>query len=673
MDLSVLDIQQAKKKQFAARGIYSVEDLLSYMPKRYKDYSKITGILPQDQISCIRVKVVTVESKNAGKMPYVAAACVESDTGKPIKVLWFHSQWMARQLREYINHIVVAIGKIEYSERYGNYSMIQPDVFDYDSCLGIYPVYKSVPGMSTEYFTGKMARALNVGLMESEILPRDILEREGELTMPVALRYVHSPKTLQEAEEGMNRILLNDLLYFSLHNELNKSSVSSGSQYNIKTSSLMNAVRASLPYELTADQASALKSMVDTAKEGRRLNALLQGDVGCGKTIVSALLAAAFIGSGYQVVIMAPTQVLARQHLTSMDELFLSHGIHIAYLDGSLSVKERKAAIASIKSGEAKLIVGTHACIRADVEYHNLALAIVDEEHKFGVKQRTAIVEKAAAGVHNVTMSATPIPRSLAQVIYGDNIQLYTIKTMPNGRKPIMTGIAKSHEKVLRFLKSEVGKGHQAYVVCPLIEANEKTSGVKSVEEVFQEYKDYFEPLGIHVGKLTGRNTKAETELTIEQFKEGSIHILVATTVIEVGVNVPNATVMVITNADRFGLSGLHQLRGRVGRGAEQSYCVLESESQDGKALARLNVLCNSTDGFEIAEEDLKLRGAGDFLGTQQSGDNKYVSLMLANPDRYQQAIRIAKELIDRGMDCCKLTEQVKQERENNGESESGQ
>ena len=663
MDLATIGVTPAKSKQFEKRGIYTVEDLLSYMPRKYKDFSQITGILPRDQVSCIKARVTKVDSKNAGKNPYVSATCVESKTGKQISVLWFHAQWMYPRIRAMVNRAVTIIGKVDYNPIFGNYSVIQPEAFDTANCLGIYPVYRSVPGMSTEYLLDKIKLALDQGLAESELLPQDIIEREGELTMPVALKYVHTPETLHESELGMNRILLNDLLYFAVHNELNKSEISRGSQYNIKTIRLVHDILNDLPYALTDDQNAALKGMIETARNGRRLNVLLQGDVGCGKTIVSALLAAAFIGSGYQVVIMAPTQVLAKQHLDTMRELFLSKGVNIAYLDSALKAREKKETLSEIKSGKANLVIGTHSCIGHDVEYHDLALTVVDEEHKFGVKQRAAIVEKASHGVHSITMSATPIPRSLAQVVYGDNVQLHTIKTMPNGRKPVITGIARDKAKVFRFLLSEVKKGHQAYVVCPMIDQSEQSPEVKSVETVSEEYRSVLEPYGVRIATLTGRSNKDETELTISKFKSGDIDILIATTVIEVGVNVPNATVMVVTDADRFGLSGLHQLRGRVGRGDAQSYCVLQSEKDDDKANARLNVLCNSSDGFEIAEADLKLRGAGDFLGTQQSGSNKYVGLMLANPDRYRAAVRIANELIDRGMNCCKLTKQIENER----------
>ncbi len=663
LDLQELGVTNAKIKQFESRGIMTVEDLLSFLPRCYKDYSKITGILPPDQTSCIRVKVLSTASKNAGKVPYITANCVTVDGKNKINVIWFRSQWMYGKIRDFVNRVVVVAGKATYNEQYNSYSIAQPELFDTEDCLGIYPVYKNIQGMSVDYLTDKVKKALAVGMAGSEIIPDDIVKRENFLPMPTALRYIHTPKTIAESEAGNRRILINDLLYFALHNELNKASVSKGSQYNIKSVQLMNEIIDRLPYKLTPDQETAVSDMVAKAKDGRRLQALLQADVGAGKTICAALLAAAFIGSGYQVVLMAPTQVLARQHLDTVKELFDPLNVEIAYLDSTLKTSERKAVLAEISSGRASFVVGTHSCIGKDAEYNDLALTIVDEEHKFGVKQRAAIVQKAADGVHSITMSATPIPRSLAQVVYGDNLQLYTIQTMPEGRKPVITGVAKDQGKVFKFILSEVKKGHQIYVVCPLIDASEASPDIESVESVSEMYRSVLELCGVRVATLTGRDDKLSTESIIGQFKSGFTDVLIATTVIEVGVNVPNATVMVIHNAERFGLSGLHQLRGRVGRGSDQSYCVLRSDSDDEKALNRLNVLCTSSNGFEIAEADLKMRGAGDFLGTRQSGDNKYIMLMLANNKEYQNAVEIARELIDRGPNCCKLMQKVIEER----------
>lgn len=666
MVLDVLGVTPKKKKQFESRGINSVEDLLQYLPKAYRDYRSFTGILPHDQVSVLLGTVVFCERRAGNGRQFVTAICRIEPLNLELTVRWFNMHWVYQEIKSLADRHekVIIAGKVDFDSRYG-YGLNQPEVFEAynEKLLRIYPVYRSISGMSSSYLEDMMHKAISVGLADSEILPRDILDAAGEAGMPAALRFIHMPNSMEEAEQGRSRILFNDLLYFAIQNELNRNEVSAGSQYNIKTRSLLKKIMESLPFSLTQDQEKAVREMLSYAEAGRRINALVQGDVGCGKTIICTLMAAAFADSGYQSVIMAPTQVLARQHYDSISSMLAPFGIRTAFLDSSLKKRERDEVLQEIGNGSAQIIIGTHSCVGKDVVYKDLALAVVDEEHRFGVKQRTAIVEKAAKGVHSITMSATPIPRSLAQVIYGDNIQLHTVRSMPNGRKAVKTRVFRNQTGNMKFVLKEVQAGHQAYVVCPMIENNEKVPGVKSVDQITKEYREFLEPQGVRIGSLTGKTSKEETSDIINSFKDGKIDVLIATTVIEVGVNVPNATVMIITNAERFGLSSLHQLRGRVGRGDLQSYCVLQSDDESPKGLARLQVLCDTTDGFQIAEADLAQRGAGDLLGTQQSGENKYVALMIANPDRYQYAIQVAKELILRGNDCCPMMDRITAER----------
>lgn len=666
MELEAIGVKPQKKKQFESRGIASVEDLLQYLPRTYKDYRAVTGVLPHDQISVLVGTVLSCERRPGNGKQFVTATCRIEPQNLNLTVRWFNMHWIFQKIKDLASRHekVIIAGKLDFDSRYG-YGLNQPEIFEpyREQILRIYPVYRSINGMAASYLEEVMHKALSIGLTSSEILPRDILASAGEVSMPVALRCIHMPNTMEEIEQGRSRILFNDLLYFAIHNELNRNEVSAGSQYNIKTRSLLGKIVTSLPFFLTADQSKAVEEMLINAEDGRRINALIQGDVGCGKTIICILMAAAFADNGYQAVIMAPTQVLAKQHYEAISAMLDPYGIRTAYLDSSFKKKDRDCVLKDIADGTAQIIIGTQSCIGKDVVYKDLALAVVDEEHRFGVKQRTAIIEKASRGVHSITMSATPIPRSLAQVIYGDNIQLHTIRSMPNGRKPVKTRVFRNQTGNMKFVLKEVQAGHQAYVVCPMIEKNEKIPNVKSVEQISKEYEDFLGPLGVKVGSLTGRNSKEEAEEIIIRFKEGEIDVLIATSVIEVGVNVPNATVMIITNAERFGLSSLHQLRGRVGRNSLQSYCVLQSEDESPKGLARLQVMCKTTDGFQIAEADLSQRGAGDLLGTQQSGDNKYVALMIANPEKYRYTVQIAKELIQRGRDCCPMMERIYAER----------
>jgi ATP-dependent DNA helicase RecG len=345
---------------------------------------------------------------------------------------------------------------------------------------------------------------------------------------------------------------------------------------------------------------------------------------------------------------MAPTGVLARQHFKELSSYAEKFGYETVYLGGDLKAKEKKEVLKKIKSGEAAFVVGTHAVISDDVEFKSLALTIVDEEHKFGVIQRESLRKKAGEGVHNISMSATPIPRSLALTLYGDAMDIFTISTMPNGRKPVKTAVVNEDKAVFDFMNHEIKKGHQCYIVCPLIGGDgvipdEDKGPPESVEEVYQKVCDYFliNNPSVKAAVITGKMKDEEKTRIIGEFSRNETQILIATTIIEVGVNVPNATVITVMNAERFGLAGLHQLRGRVGRSDLQSYCMLKSTELEND---RLKVMCRTTNGFEIAEEDLKLRGTGDFLGTRQSGDDENVKLMLKYPQIYEQIKDYIKE-----------------------------
>lgn len=680
MELDALGISTQKKNQFINRGIQTVEDLVNYLPRRYKDFTRETGILSEDQVSCVVVKIDKVQSYNT-KTPMTMAFCTEVKTGAKVNVQWFNQLWMPARLTALIGQYVYLAGKASYNETYKNYTISSPELFEPNIQKGkrMYPVYRKITGMSMDYLSDSIQTALSLPEATEETCPRDILSRYGQVSRKEALRRLHFPANAEDVRVGQERILFDDLLFFAISTCWAERNSSRGSSFNIRTLRSYNTIRNNLPYELTDDQKKAIESMVEHARDGRRINALVQGDVGCGKSIIAFCLMAIMADSGYQSVLMAPTQVLARQHYEDLQKLMEPLGYKVGFLGGSKMKKaEKTKLLAAIKSGEINMVVGTHAVIGKTVEYNRLALTITDEEHRFGVQQRNALVEKAQEGVHAVTMSATPIPRSLAQVIYGDSVQLHTIEALPSGRKQVATGIAHGRKKIYRFIVREAIKGHQAYVVCPMIDRNDDMEGVKSVEEVSAEFRqglayenlpalndpksnvDYQALIGdkrICIETLTGKDDKKRTEDVISRFKKGEVDVLISTTVIEVGVNVPTATLMVITNAERFGLASLHQLRGRVGRSSLQSYCVLESNTQTEDGAARLKAMCEISNGFKIAEADLKLRGAGDFLGTQQSGDNKYMALMLAYPEKYREVQEIAKELLDRGEDCCPLVE----------------
>ena len=664
--LSKLGILPAKIKQFNRKGIYSVDDLINYFPRRYNNYSVLTGILPPEYESVLIVKVKDVKQYDS-KTPMIMVKGIESFSKSRINICWFNQNFLYNKLYNMINREIFVVGKVTYNKEYWSYNMSGPVFFTSDVVNGprIYPVYSKITGMSDEYLFGKIKEAVSIDYFLKETCPDYIIKSEKLMRKKEAINELHFPNNIDRLKEAQRRIVFDDLLYYALKMEYADRKVSKGSIYNIRTLKKMTQILNGLPFTLTEDQQKALDSMIDCAREGKRINALVQGDVSCGKTIVALLMMIAMADSGYQAAIMAPTQVLARQHYEELCRLVEPIGLNVAFFGGqAMKKKERNALLAKLKDGSVDLVVGTHSLISKDVEFNKLALVITDEEHKFGVLQRAALTEKAASGVHSISMSATPIPRSLAQVIYGGGIQLHTIKSMPKGRMPVKTSISNSYSGTFKFLYSELEKGRQVYVVCPMIDKNEDMENLKSVEEISEMYKDEFETNGYRVGTLTGRNSKEETDEIIEKFKKKELDILVSTTVIEVGVNVPNASVIVIQNAERFGLSGLHQLRGRVGRGSAQSYCILFSDDKENE---RLNAMVATTDGFKIAEADLKLRGAGELIGTKQSGDDKFMGLMLSNLEWYDRIKQIAADLLDSGEDCG-ILEKIYKEEENTEE-----
>ena len=658
MKLSAIGINPQMEKRFAEKGIDSVENLIMYLPRKYYDFSKETGILPETEVSSVVIKIESVKSYNK-KTPLVLVRGKVASTGEAISVMFFNQDWVKNKIAPYVGRYAYAAGKISYNPDFNNYTINSPLVFDVNvsAAKRIYPVYSKIKGVSDNYLAEKLKLAIDNATAMAEPCPYKIVKEYNLLSIRETIHMLHFPQTMEQVTRAQDRILFNDLLYFALNIEANKREGCKESPFVLKDTKPLKAFKSILPFQLTEDQEKVVDELVDLASIGKRINSLIQGDVGCGKSIVAFLIMMMFAANGYQSVIMAPTQVLAKQHYDELRKIFDICGFNIVYLGSvsSMKAKDRKKILSEIASGEAQIIVGTHSVISDSVKYDNLALTITDEEHKFGVVQRNALTERSKEGVHAITMSATPIPRSLAQIVYGDGLQLNTIHTSPNGRLPVRTGIATGRDKIYRYITKEAKVGHQAYVVCPMIDQNDEMEGVKSVEEVYEEYSAALEPLGVKVARLTGKDSKEFTEQTIDDFKNNRVQVLVATTVIEVGVNVPTATTIVISNAERFGLSTLHQLRGRVGRGNVQSYCVLETDSDQQKAKDRLQIMCETTDGFKIAEADLKNRGAGDLLGTQQAGENKYVQLMLANPEKYKLAQSAAKEILDNNLKCSYL------------------
>lgn len=632
------------------RKMETVEDVCQLFPSKYYDFSFInplnTGRL--DKNYAFVCKLVSYELKKQSSLYIVRCTLQDIYTQNELCVSWFGTTEMYNVLKkDYRPGDTCFIGgKLKASNKKNLFFMSNPIIFkkyDGESDCHIYTAYEKIRGISESNFERIINECLEHATIPDKV-PRELLHKYNLMSKDEAIREMHKPSSVEGVKKAKYRLNIDDLLYFALQLEEKKRNLPAGSVYGIHSLAITTKIIKNLPFQLTKDQKSAYEELVNRIRSGKRLNALIQGDVGCGKTILAFLLMFVMADNGFQSVLLAPTQVLASQHYNELKEMAAQYNIDVVYIANGLKKKEREAILKSIEDGSALMIVGTHSVLSKEVKFHDLGLSITDEEHRFGVLQREEITTKAKAGMHTVTMSATPIPRSLSDVLLSTT-EVFNIQSMPNGRKPIQTAICASHNTIFQFIKKEIEKGHQAYVVCPLIEDKQGVmEGILSVEQTYTEYANIFGKNAVAV--LNGKMNEDETEKVIRSFKNGEIKILVSTTVVEVGVNVSNATVIVINNAERFGLASLHQLRGRVGRGNGQGYCILNSVHKNNK---RLLALCKYKNGFQIAESDYALRGSGNILGTEQSGSNYYVELSMKYPDLFSELQKYAKKYMDTG------------------------
>lgn len=562
-----------------------------------------------------------------------------------------------------LNRKLLVGGFITYDESYKTFSVLNPVAISENlSRFETYDVqYGQVKGITPERYKDIVMRGIEA-ISSLDFLPASVCSQLQIPSFKDSTEMMHFPKSYWHIKKAQERATVEDLLYFALKLELSnkKNNISSG--IIMKNFSLMKKYTDSLSYDLTGDQKSCINEICRQIQHGKNVNSLVQGDVGTGKTAVAFCLLLLACGSGYQSALVAPYTTLASQHYRDLKNIADNLGIKIAFLTSDVKGKEKKKALADIAAGEARIIVGTHSIFSKDVVYKDLALIITDEEHKFGVVHREDFREKAIDGFHQITMSATPIPKSIAATMYDESVDVISIVEKPANRIPVQTAVCQKDITALKFMAEQIKEGHQCYVVCPSIEKNEKNNKVASIEEKEKIYREFFAPLGISLAVVTGKLKAAEKQRIMEDYSSGKIDVLMATTVIEVGINVPNATVITITGADRFGFSTLHQLRGRVGRGKFKSYCILQTSEPNDK----LQFMCTTTDGFEIAEKDLELRGPGSMFGEKQSGDNYYVSLMLANKELFLRLKPIAKNLCknNTGKDIVKRYEEIFQAEE---------
>lgn len=623
--------------------IETVRDLLSQYPFRYIDrtsFHRIADIVP-DQ-SYIQIKAAVKSVKLLGKKgdtldPSSApkgavnrlSAIVEDDSGE-IEVVFFKGiKWMVTRL--VVGRVFVFFGKPSVFN--GRINLVHPEVDDPDVSAkgGLSGVYASTEKLKNGGITGKVMAKLIASALDmvlptlKDSLPDYILKEKGLVPLSFALRQIHFPTDQNSLAKASYRLKFEELFLLQLSllkQKYVRSRIETGIQMN-RVGEAFNLCYNSLPYQLTGAQKRVIREIREDMKSGRQMNRLLQGDVGSGKTMVAVLSSLIAVGNGYQACIMAPTEVLAEQHFANVSRYLEPTGVKVVLLTGATGVKARREIHSGLLDGSIGIIIGTHALIEDTVAFKNLGLAVVDEQHRFGVEQRAKLWNKGAGGVapHVLVMTATPIPRTLAMTLYGD-LDVSVIDEMPPGRKPVITNQFGENKRMAlhKFMRDQIALGRQIFVVYPLIFESEKLD-YQNLEKGYEEIVEAFPLPKYKVAIVHGRQTSEEKNFNMSAFAAGRADILVSTTVIEVGVDVPNASVMVIESAERFGLSQLHQLRGRVGRGSESSYCILmKGQKVSKESQKRLDLLCSTENGFVLAEEDMKMRGPGDLEGTQQSG-----------------------------------------------------
>lgn len=627
MDLNNLKgIGEKTEKLFYKAGVEKVNDLLRYYPRYYDDFEEPVLIrdLECDRTQAIKGTVVREVSVKRVRNLQVVTGYLRDERGDAIKATWFNSPYLKGKLT--IGSTFIFRGFVK--ENYSNFSIEQPKIFgiaEYNKKKGeMQPVYPLVSGLTNNMVQKAVKQALKLVETE-EFLPEKIRNKYGLEGLQQAIEHIHYPTDKNQLYSARKRLIFDEFFMFIYNiRNLKDKNTEIHNRHILEEPKEVKTLINNLPYELTNAQKRTWEEIKRDISSTKVMNRLIQGDVGSGKTIIAffALITAA-LNNG-QGAMMAPTEVLARQHYDNLIELIKEHNINVnpVVLVGSMTAKEKRDAYKVIESGDADIIIGTHALIQEKVNYNNLTLVVTDEQHRFGVRQREAISEKGEHP-HIMVMSATPIPRTLAIIMYGD-LDISVIDELPANRLPIANCVVGTDYRpnAYDFMTKQIAKGRQVYVICPTVEYSEAVEGENVIE--YAEKLKRIMPVSVNIEFLHGRMKPAEKNEIMDRFANNQIQILVSTTVVEVGVNVPNATVMMVENAERFGLAQLHQLRGRVGRGKYQSYCIFINGSGKKEALERLNILCKSNDGFLIANEDLKLRGPGDFFGVRQSGDFEF-------------------------------------------------
>ncbi|NQU99781.1 MAG: ATP-dependent DNA helicase RecG [Parcubacteria group bacterium] len=647
-------LDKKKKDAFERLGLFTLQNLLFYFPNKYDDFStisKISDITPGESYT-IKGKITSINNIRTFRKGMIITEAIVSDNSGAAKIIWFNQPYLEKTFKP--DTSVILNGKVE--RKMNGLQMTSPvyERFKENSLHAgrIVPQYSETYNITSKWLRFFLNPLLkNVGLVK-DFLPEDIKKSQNLIGLPEALKQIHFPENNEKLNQAIKRLSFDELFLIQLDSQIKRQDWQKNKSKRFRfNQKLIKQFVDSLPFTLTNDQKRTSWDILRDLEKDKPMGRLLEGDVGSGKTVVAAIAALQVANLGSQVAIMAPTEILAKQHYESFQELFKDTDIKIGLLTrldniySSNTEKSRKDFLKLIKQGKINIMIGTHALIQKEVKFKNLGLAIIDEQHRFGVSQRAELkkVNQSKFTPHLLSMTATPIPRTLSLAIYGD-LDISMIREKPKGRKEILTKIVapENRQKAYDFINQKVKEGRQVFVICPRIEIGEKKDStwddVKAVKEEYKKLDKHVFP-DLKIGLLHGKLKKEEKEKTMSDFAANKTNILVSTSVVEVGVDIPNATIMMIEDAEKFGLAQLHQFRGRVGRGEHQSFCFLFSESPNFPSLQRLSALTKTNDGFELAETDLKLRGPGEVYGQRQSG---LPDLKMASLTDYEN-IKIAK------------------------------
>lgn len=640
----VKGIGEKTAKLFSKKKIANIDDLLKYYPKAYQEFKDpvcIEEVLLEERVAVLGQICQKPITKNLAKIN-ITVTKIQDCTGS-IEVCWYHMPFLKNFF--HIGDTYIFVGEV--SKKYGKLVMEQPQYYKVDEYekqkQTLVPVYSTTAGLSNKLIQKSVKQALESVTKTKEYLPEYLVDKYQLPDIFQSTYMMHFPKNKEEVLMARKRLAFDEFFAFLASMEwLKEQDIKRKNENPIKDTVSLTPLLKKLPYELTMAQNRVLDEILKDLQGEYVMNRLVQGDVGSGKTIIAICALFYMLESGYQGALMAPTEVLAKQHYIEILELFKDLPYQVELLTGSTTAAQKKRCYQNLQDGTTSLVIGTHALIEDKVTFKNLGMVITDEQHRFGVKQREKLSLKGNAP-HTLIMSATPIPRTLAIILYGD-LDISIVNELPKNRLPIKNCVVGTgyRNTAYDFIKKQIEEGRQAYIICPMVEEGENTE-MENVTSYQNKLEEYYQN-EIKVGKLHGKMKPQEKELVMSDFAEGKIQILVSTTVVEVGINVPNATVMMIENAERFGLAQLHQLRGRVGRGKHQSYCIMMYKKDTKETKERLEVLNHSNDGFYIANEDLKLRGPGDFFGIRQSGEFDFKVGDIYND---QEMLKSAKEAVN--------------------------